>query len=133
MITLVRATRTSWACPSQWDAWDAEGNYYYLRFRYGTGQMRQYKSADWVGAPWIESADRTPGWGLRANSQYIALIAEFTDGDEWAGVIELDEFARLAGIELAPDIMITGYGDHVLDELTYMGVLEMLPQGNEEE
>jgi hypothetical protein len=121
MITLVRATRTSWACPSQWDAWDAEGNYYYLRFRHGCGSVTRYADENWVSGSYEDAVGSRTG------------IASFEHGDPLDGSIELDEFARLAGIELAPDIMITGFGDHIADELTYMGVLEMLPQGNEEE
>lgn len=34
-IELVRIEQTCMACPSQWDAYDAEGNYYYIRYRWG--------------------------------------------------------------------------------------------------
>jgi len=28
--------QTCLACPSQWDAWEADSTYYYIRYRYGT-------------------------------------------------------------------------------------------------
>jgi hypothetical protein len=34
-VTLTRIEQTCPACPSQWDAWDADGTYYYIRFRWG--------------------------------------------------------------------------------------------------
>jgi len=34
-IKIVRAERTCFACPSQWDMWDDQGNYIYVRFRHG--------------------------------------------------------------------------------------------------
>lgn len=39
MVTLTRWVNTCEACPSQWDAWDAEGNYYYIRYRHGWGNI----------------------------------------------------------------------------------------------
>ena len=34
-IELVRVEQTCMACPSQWDAWDKDGTYYYIRYRWG--------------------------------------------------------------------------------------------------
>lgn len=34
-----RTEQTCFGCPSQWDAWDADGNQYYLRFRWGVGSI----------------------------------------------------------------------------------------------
>lgn len=34
-VTLVHLEQTCEACPSQWDGWDAEGTYYYIRYRWG--------------------------------------------------------------------------------------------------
>lgn len=36
---LVRVVQTCPACPSQWNAWDAAGQYYYLRYRGGRGTV----------------------------------------------------------------------------------------------
>jgi len=33
--TIVKIIETCSACPSQWDMWDAEGNYYYVCYRWG--------------------------------------------------------------------------------------------------
>lgn len=35
IIELVKLHQTCEMCPSQWDAWDKEGNYYYIRYRFG--------------------------------------------------------------------------------------------------
>lgn len=34
-IRLVKIEQTCTACPSQWDAWDEDGEYYYIRYRWG--------------------------------------------------------------------------------------------------
>lgn len=34
-IELVDIRKTCRACPSQWDAWDEEGQRYYIRYRFG--------------------------------------------------------------------------------------------------
>lgn len=34
-IEFVKLEQTCFACPSQWDAWDKDNNYYYIRFRHG--------------------------------------------------------------------------------------------------
>jgi hypothetical protein len=89
MITIVRAVETCSACPSQWDAWDEAGNFYYLRYRSGYGEMRCYKTPDWYQV----DADEL---------RYI--VAEFEHGDPFDGVISLEKFAELAGVELSPDL-----------------------------
>jgi len=114
-ITLVRAVQTCMACPSQWDAWDADGNYYYLRYRSGHGSIRRY---------------RTENWPDSIESEFIAEVADFTYGHPLDGHITLEEFAYLAGVTLAPGLMHTGYGDHLRDELILRGAAgpEMLEQ-----
>jgi hypothetical protein len=79
MITLVRAVQTCYACPSQWDAWDAEGQYYYLRYRHGHGYIRK------------EEADSM----FRG-----AVVGEFSHGHPLDGYITLEEFCALAGVAL---------------------------------
>lgn len=85
-VKIVRAVQTCAGLPSQWDAWDEAGQYYYLRFRHGYGSVRREPSPDtdtWHG----------PGPGSD-------LVASFEDEDPWAGIIDLDEFCQRAGIEL---------------------------------
>lgn len=67
MITLVKVKQTCQACPSQWDAWDDEGTYYYLRYRWGTGLL-------------FDSA------GL--------MVAKFKQGSDLDGVISLEDFVK---------------------------------------
>lgn len=78
-MRIVKAVQTSWACPSQWDAWTDEGQYLYLRYRNGYG----YARAD-------EYWSNVPG----------EVIESFSYGHPLDGVIELEQFCELAGIEL---------------------------------
>jgi hypothetical protein len=34
-VNLTSLVQTCFACPSQWHAWDADGTYYYIRYRWG--------------------------------------------------------------------------------------------------
>jgi hypothetical protein len=86
-VTITSAVQTCAGMPSQWDAWDAEGQYYYLRFRHGQGTIRREPSQDLSTWAWPKSEGD--------------LVGSFEDGDEWAGIIELDEFCRRAGVVLA--------------------------------
>lgn len=83
MVTITRAVCTCLACPSQWDAWDEQGNYYYLRYRNGHGTMRKYRSQEDFG-------DITRS----------ALAADFRHGDPLDGFITLPDFCALAGVAL---------------------------------
>lgn len=85
MIVIVRTFQTCRACPSQWDAWDDEGNYWYLRYRHGRGTAETQPSPDW--SQW---SDKPPE------------IAFKTDYGHLDGYIGLDEFAARAGILLRP-------------------------------
>lgn len=119
MITIVKAVQTSMACPSQWDAWDAEGNYYYLRYRGGCGSVDQYATENWVDAPWVDNPDETqPGWIRRANTEYVRTVVEFQYGHPLDGSITLEEFAVQAGIALAPDLDRTGFWRNIRNKLT---------------
>jgi hypothetical protein len=108
------------ACPAQWDAWDEEGNYYYLRYRHGCGAMIQYKTEDWLDAPYPGDVNFANVY--TSNPEYIRHVAEFEYGDPLDGDIELDDFARLADVELDPKIYHTNYGDHLRDELIKDGL-----------
>ncbi|MGR6922591.1 hypothetical protein ACU635_50770 [[Actinomadura] parvosata] len=83
-ITLTRVVQTCYACPSQWDAWDADGRYYYLRYRWGVGTVETQPGPDMN--TWT---DREP-------------LASFEHGDDLSGTISLTDFMALAGLTLAP-------------------------------
>jgi hypothetical protein len=108
MIIIVRAVQTCWAAPSQWDAWDADGNYYYLRYRGGHGSVDKYTDEHWYERVPFEKGE---------------AVAEFQYGHPLDGYIDLAGFARLAGLELSPDLAETGFGDYIRDELITGGVL----------
>lgn len=91
-LTLARVIETCHAVPSQWDAWTPDGQYLYLRYRFGRGTVEQHPSND--PDTWDYSRD--------------PVIAEFADPDRpYAGDIELDEFLRRAGLQLVPDAEVT--------------------------
>ncbi|KUF18451.1 hypothetical protein [Streptomyces silvensis] len=93
MITLVRVVETCRACPAQWDAWDTEGRYYYLRYRFGQGTVDTYANPD------PETWDGVEGG-----------VAQFADPDEpMRGTIELTEFLHRAALRLAPDAEVVAY------------------------
>lgn len=83
---LVRAVQTCRACPSQWDAWDASGQYYYLRFRSGHGTVETAADAK----DYVDIA--TPN----------TTVASFTHGDRLDGLMDLEEFLAHAGIRWEP-------------------------------
>jgi hypothetical protein len=82
-VIIVKAIQTCSACPSQWDAWDLDGNYWYLRYRHGQGTAERQPSPD--PATW--------------NSKPPNIA--FEHGDLWDGCIELEEFCQRAGLNLA--------------------------------
>jgi len=75
-LTISRAVQTCHGCPSQWDAWTRDGQYLYLRYRWGSGT--------------VDTEDGTE-------------VASFTTGDPMGGVIDLAEFAARAGLVVAED------------------------------
>ena len=82
-VTIVRAVQTCSACPSQWDAWDSEGRYWYLRYRFSRGTAEQHPDPDWEK------------WTLKEPE------FEFrTDRGPYDGEIELEEFCDLAAMQL---------------------------------
>lgn len=85
MRPIVKAVRTCTACPSQWDAWTADGQYLYLRYRSGVGTADTYRDPDpdtWTAPP-------------------DGRVARFDTEDRLDGDIDLGEFCELAGLDLA--------------------------------
>jgi hypothetical protein len=80
-LFIARAVQTCFACPSQWDAWTDDGDYLYLRYRWGVGT--------------VQDEDNTE-------------VARFGAGGEWGGVMDLSEFCARAGILLADDAEALG-------------------------
>jgi len=102
MITITRAVQTSFACPSQWDAWDADGNYYYLRYRSGCGRVQHFPG----GPAFWERPDEKG-----------ELVSSFEFGDEYNGTLTLEEFATHAQLDLAPDVKTTSYNQYFAQQL----------------
>lgn len=103
-VVIVKAVQTCLACPSQWDAWDSEGRYWYLRYRHAHGEARQYtQGPDWYeDESWPEPVD----------------LLTFSYGDSpYDGVIELDKFCELAGIWLDPLAEVTPWGRYMSEAL----------------
>ena len=83
-VILVRTVQTCGACPSQWDAWDLDGNYWYLRYRHGRGTAERQPSPDVDTWEWREP-----------NIGFDGAAAGMADG-----VISLEDFCRLSGLNL---------------------------------
>jgi hypothetical protein len=88
-IVLAKVVQTCWACPSQWNAWDAEGRYYYLRYRSGIGTVDTYPDPD------------PDTW----NEPPIGAAARFEHGDELDGQISLHDFLALAGLRITGRVL----------------------------
>lgn len=94
MIELVKVVQTGLACPAQWDAWDTEGQYYYLRYRFGHGTVdMQPGPMDEVGAD---------AWSLKGT-----VSAFRTSDDDSYDEIGLSDFVALAGLTLSPGCVVT--------------------------
>ena len=89
-VTLARAVLLCAACPSAWNAWDSDGNYWYLRYRHGHGTARQYDGPDWHD-----------NWSPGAKPH---RVISFSHGHPLDGIITLEEFAGLSGFALSPGL-----------------------------
>ncbi|WP_034088846.1 hypothetical protein [Streptacidiphilus albus] len=87
-IVLARTVQTCRSHPSQWDAWSADGQYLYLRYRGGRGTVDAYDNAD--SDTWT-----TPPDGA------VARFGEGWDQRSYDGDISLEEFCERAGLILA--------------------------------
>lgn len=76
-VTLIRLEQTCWACPSQWNVWDVDGTYYYIRFRWGRLTVDKGE----VGAP---------------------TIFDSQISDEMDGLLGTDEMLAATGMRLSP-------------------------------
>jgi len=86
-VILARTVQTCTACPSQWNAWDIDGNYWYLRYRHGHG-----------------TAERQPSPDIDTWSDEPPNISFTNDGTDLAdGQISLRDFCRMAGLNLLPE------------------------------
>ncbi|WP_329301842.1 hypothetical protein OG410_29305 [Streptomyces sp. NBC_00659] len=92
---LTRVVQTCSAYPSQWDAWTADGQYLYLRYRHGVGCV------EWHPGP-EDDADTPDSW----NEGLSGLLIEWDDGTE-SGVIGLEDFLVAAGLVLAPGASVS--------------------------
>lgn len=80
-MKIVRVRQTCFSCPSQWDVWNERGDYLNLRYRYGVGTVTR-ELYDGI----MDEVDR------------------FTFGDSMGGVISLEDFCALAGLELSDHV-----------------------------
>jgi hypothetical protein len=94
--TLIRVVQTCSAYPSQWDAWTADGQYLYLRYRHGVGCV------EWHPGRPDDDADTPDSW----NEGLSGLLIEWDDGTG-SGVISLEDFLAAAGLVLAPGASVS--------------------------
>ena len=91
-VILTRIVETCSACPSQWDAWDLDGNYWYLRYRHSSGRAWRYPSPD------VDTwNDEEPRMSFNTEGENVA--------DGWIG---LEEFCRRTGLNIHPNAEIKG-------------------------
>lgn len=95
-VELVRVVETCRPRPvlagtrCQWDAWDAQGNFFLLTYMNGIGTARALKGND--------------SWGQDKND--CDLVAHFETGHPDEPELHLDEFCRRAEIRLAASAFI---------------------------
>jgi len=89
-VILTRAVQTCRAYPSQWDAWDLDGNYWYLRYRHSQG-----------------TAERQPGPDFETWTDAEPAISFHTGRGPYDGTISLQEFCELAGLSIHPRAQVT--------------------------
>jgi len=82
-VIIVKAIETCAAAPSQWDAWDLDGNYWYLRYRHSRGTAERQPGPDWQT------------WTLKEPN--ISFQAQEGDADAW---MDLETFYERAGLNL---------------------------------
>lgn len=87
-IKLAKVVRTCSGCPDQWDAWDTEGRYYYLRHRHQRGTVEPQPSPD------------TDTWAMPPGSAELIAWTDHHIG------ISLDEFLENADLHYPPGIML---------------------------
>ncbi|WP_331718006.1 hypothetical protein OG795_33030 (plasmid) [[Kitasatospora] papulosa] len=92
---LTRVVQTCSAYPSQWDAWTADGQYLYLRYRHGEGRV------EWHPGP-EDDADTPESW----DEGLSGLLTEWDDGSG-NSAIGLEDFLAAAGLVLAPGASVS--------------------------
>lgn len=90
-VILVKIVQTCVACPSQWDAWDLDGNYWYLRYRHGHGTAERQRGPD-------------PGTWTNVGAPDISFQPD--GAGHLDGSISLEDFCRHAGLNIAPSAEI---------------------------
>lgn len=90
-VILIKIVRTCGACPAQWDAWDLDGNYWYLRYRHSRGTAERQPGPDWTT------------WDRSEPDIRFSTEDDDTYPDGW---IELADFCKLAGLNIHPVAVI---------------------------
>lgn len=80
-MKLTKLVKTASMCPSQWDAWDADGNYYYIRYRHG-----------WL---YVDKAPNYDAWWSYEKQRIYDVV--LTDEDD--GVMSTEEMLNHTGME----------------------------------
>jgi hypothetical protein len=98
----VKVVQTCPSHPAQWDAWDAAGRYYYLRYRYGLATVEQHPSPD----PNTWDPDPRPLGSAYGNPSCLVSMWESEQrrrGErDLDGYCSLEEFLQRVGLQLAP-------------------------------
>jgi len=81
---MTRLVRTCSACPAQWDAWDADGQQYYIRYRHGWFSLEAVSGPNWVHdhsepRSIVEQGYGDVDGGVMAESELFELTANVLD------------------------------------------------------
>jgi hypothetical protein len=82
MIKIVKVDQTCGACPSQWDMWDAEDNYYYVRYRWSNLTISIAAFTDEEQEIFSHVTDNTGMSGVMSFEELISLTNYFLDYSE---------------------------------------------------
>jgi hypothetical protein len=77
MIRIKDIVQTCIACPSQWDMWDEDGKYYYVRYRWST--LR------------VDKADSEEDWMSLKKQTIFSMVRDENHG----GYMEYDELREI--------------------------------------
>ena len=80
-VLIKRIVKTCSACPSQWDAWDVSGEYYYIRYRWGCLTVNKHETN-----------------GM--------LIYDSEVGEYLGGWMNLEEMLECTGMKLSSDCVV---------------------------
>lgn len=76
IIKIIKCNKTCFACPAQWDMWDIDGTYYYVRFRFGYLIVEK----DTVFGDLVLGIQTDDDWnGFMENEEMVSILSKKFD------------------------------------------------------